>query len=162
LTLTFQLNTPRDALAKAGRELGALQAAVVSQDMSRIGDCLYNFSVSAYHVKDWLVEDPSGACPKGDVEAFVKATPSLIVCRDLCNASKHRRIRKYVPDASSVTTSAPTSFTLASAPSPAVGGRRNAPFRVKVITADGRRLEVLALGADAIAAWERFFEQHGF
>jgi hypothetical protein len=80
---------------------------------------------------------------------------------DLCNASKHRRIRKYVPIASTVLTSAPTSFVIATPPAPSLTRTLNAPFRVKVKLASGQKLEVLALGTDALAAWNTFFTQHG-
>lgn len=159
INLTFQIATPRDALEKARREFGALQAAVADQDKTRIGDCLYNFAVSVYHVKDWVIEQPSSTYSKQDVEALVKATPALLVCRDVCNASKHRNIRNYSPDASSVLTSAP-GFTLA-VTSRGAGSAPTAPkFRLKIVTKDGRRLEVLALGSGALEAWDGFFQQH--
>jgi hypothetical protein len=37
---------------------------------------------------------------------------------------------------------------------------RKPTFRVKAINVDGKRLEVLALARDAIAAWQGFFQQH--
>jgi len=160
MTLTFQLKTPQDALAKAERDFAALRDAVAAQDETRIGDCLYNFSVSVYHVRDWLTEGSPPACSKHAVDGLIKATPALLVCRDLCNASKHRSIRKYVPIASSVLTSAPTSFVISTSPAPSLIRTVKPPFRVKVKTADGVKHEVLTLGAEALAAWHGFFKQH--
>ena len=110
MTLTFDLATARDALAKARREYQALEAAVIAEDKTRIGDSLYNFSVSVYHVRDWLIENPSSTYSKADVEAHIKTSTPLLVCRDLCNASKHRKIRRYKPNTSSVTSSAAASL----------------------------------------------------
>jgi hypothetical protein len=160
MTLTFQLQTPRDALAKAKREFAGLQAAVAAQDLTRIADCLYNFSVSVYHVRDWLIQGVLPGCPKSSVEAFVKATPALMACRDLCNASKHRRITQYVPITSSVLTSA-TSFVLTTTPPKPTLQSTAAPFRVKVKMVSGQKFDVLTLGSDALAAWNSFFSQHG-
>jgi hypothetical protein len=161
VTLTFQLQTPRDALAKAHREFAALQAAVAAQDLTRIADCLYNFSVSVYHVRDWLIQGSPPACPKSTVDAFVHGTPALMACRDLCNASKHRHITQYVPVASTVLTSAPTSFVLTASPKPTLTRSTTPPFRVKVKMVNGQKFDVLTLGADALAAWDGFVKQHG-
>ena len=161
MTLTFELATARDALAKAKREYQALEEAITTQDKTRIGDCLFNFSVSVYHVKDWLIENPSSAYSKSDVEAVVNATPSLLLCRDLCNASKHRKIKRYTPNASSVTASLSSALTVVNVNLMAKPGHRKPPFRVKVIAKDGKRLEVLSLARDATAAWDAFFQQHG-
>ena len=161
MSLTFRLETPRDALAKAGREFAALQAAVAAQDETRVADCVYNFCVSVYHVKDWLTEGSPPACASSVVEVFIKGTPALLVCRDICNASKHKRIRKYVAVASSVLTSAPTSFFVVTPPAPSLTRITGSPFRVKVKMADGQKYDVLAVGSDALAAWEAFFAKHG-
>jgi hypothetical protein len=163
MALTFALATARDALAKAQRDYAALESAVLDEDRTRIGDALYNFSISVYHVKDWLIENPSPAYSKAEVEAHVKASPSLLVCRDLCNASKHRKIRKYKPETASVTTSAVAAayVTPLDIKKYTSSAQRKPTFRVKAITVDGRRLDVLTLGRDAIAAWQAFFQRHG-
>src|SRR5262245_23295321 len=140
MALTFALATAHDALAKAEREYAALESAVLA-DKTRIGDALYNFSVSVYHVKDWLIENPSPAYSKAAVEAHVKATPALLVCRDLCTASKHRKIRKYKPQTASVTASAVAALVMLLDIKKYTASPQGRPtFRVKVITTDGRRL----------------------
>jgi hypothetical protein len=145
-------------LAKAQREYQALEAAVIAEDKTRIGDCLYNFSVSVYHVRDWLIENPSSTYAKADVEAHIQASTHLLVCRDLYSASKHRNIRRYKPNTSSVTTSAAASpVTSFDVTTYITSAQRKPGFRVKAITVDRTRLEVLALGREAIAAWEAFF-----
>lgn len=161
MTLTFELETTRDALAKAHREYQSLESAITSQDRGRIGDCLYNFSVSVYHVKDWLVKIPSSTYSKSDVEDHIKANPSLLIWRDLCNASKHRKITKYQPNTDTVTTSANAVFAVPSLNLGFISAGQKSTFRVKIITADKRRLEALALAREAISAWETFFRNHG-
>ena len=70
MALTFELKSPQDVLAKVRRELAIPEAAAASQDKQRIADALYNFSVTAYHVKDWLREHP-GVSKKFRVKAVL-------------------------------------------------------------------------------------------
>jgi len=151
--LPFELKTLRDVLAKAARELDVLRSAIAAQDKSRIGDALYNFSVTAYHVKDWLIEQPGAAYTKQDVEGYVKNHQSLSTCRDLCNSSKHRNITKYIPEAIETTVSAASTIevsgpsTLKQVP---LYTTSMPPFRVKVVLSDGKRLEAVQLAEEIL------------
>lgn len=56
-------------------------------------DSLYHFFEDAYHLKDWLKNDPSVTIPAAIVEEAVKSYP-LNVCADLCNGIKHLKLTK--------------------------------------------------------------------
>jgi hypothetical protein len=56
------------------------------------GQDLFEFFVSAYHLKDALIED--GAAPKDVVEAAITSNPSLALLADLANMDKHRRLNR--------------------------------------------------------------------
>ncbi len=164
MALPFELKTPRDVLAKAKRELDVLRSAIAAQDKSRIGEALYNFSVTAYHVKDWLIEQPGAAYTKQEVEDYVRNDRSLSTCRDLCNSNKHKNITKYVPDAIETTASALSTIkvsdqsTVNQVP---LYTTSTPPFRVKVILSDGKRLEAVQLAEEILRTWEAFLLKHG-
>jgi len=161
MPLTIELKTPKDALAKARREHQELAEAISCQDKTRIGDALYNFAVSVYHVKDWLIETPSAVYTKKDVEDYLKATPALTAFRDLCNSSKHHTIHRYTPEATDVTSSSMASYSLSMPKFLPFLFRRKLAFRVKIIMTDGRRLEAISLGKQALDAWDNFFNKQG-
>jgi hypothetical protein len=163
MALTFELNSPQDVLAKVRRELAILESAAASQDKQRISDALYNFSVTAYHVKDWLREHPGASFSTTDVEDWIPQHESLSICRDICNASKHRKIKKYKPVTASLTASVMPAVSVVM--KFGEGGLSAPPtpkrFRVKAVLADGKRIDVLQVAKDAVTAWEAFFNRHG-
>ena len=50
-------------------------------------DDTFAFFVTCFHVADWLEND--GAVPKRVAKSYVARTLPLMLCRDLCNGSKH-------------------------------------------------------------------------
>ena len=156
MSLTFGLNTPRDLLEKAHREFAILESAAMMQDETQVADALFNFAVTAYHVKDWLEHHFSRSRSAIDVDAYVARSPALLICRDLCNAGKHV-VLEY---------KAVTEAVLASSESTPAGlapdGSRSAPvYRVVVVRKDGSALDSVALAAQALDDWERFFAIYG-
>lgn len=63
---------------------------VVSSDDAR--DRLINFYLDAYHLKDWIKNDPAAGAASRSVEGFVKNSASLRLCADLANGAKHLRL----------------------------------------------------------------------
>ena len=76
----FQLNTPKDMLEKAKRELTRLETADSI-------DHVYNFFVTAYHIVDYL----EGRLGELDVKA-IKAEALIVSCKDACNKAKHMKL----------------------------------------------------------------------
>ena len=89
----FELRTPRDMLDKARREHKRLTERV---DI----DNVFNFFVTAYHVKDYV--EKKASVPQIALESFL-ADPDIKDCRDLCDKAKHLTLTKRSdPDRKSV------------------------------------------------------------
>jgi hypothetical protein len=163
VSITFQLETPRDMLAKARREHSRLRDALKSQDLTHIADAIFNFAVTAYHVKDWLKASASAKYSETDVENYLQAHHQLRLCGEICNASKHKILIPPPADAMNVTTSATGTCTQATLdPNSIKLELDDAPaFRVKIVSFDGSRFEVGEFASDVLAAWEQFFSQKG-
>lgn len=162
MTITFELDSPQDLLLKARREKARLHQALVAQDRTQIADAIFNFAVTAYHVKDWLKESTSCSYTPDDVETYLHLSRVLRVCREICNASKHQKL-KLAKDTVAVTTSATTVVSIGNLHTGGVSleTEQIPTFRVKVVTLDGSRFEVMDFSAQVIAAWEQFFTHHG-
>jgi hypothetical protein len=156
MSLTIGMSTPRDLLEKAERDLSALEGAAATQDETMIGDALYNFAVTAYHIKDWLKKHRSKSYAARQVEEYVNSSMALSSCRDICNAGKHATITQYAPTTEEVTAS------LGAVTEIVMPGRLATPIkRVKIVRKDGSRHEAVELATRAIEDWKRFFDQHG-
>lgn len=56
-------------------------------------DALYRFFQDAYHLKDWIKQDPAlTSANKSDIEALFNRTIHMQITVDLCNATKHLRL----------------------------------------------------------------------
>lgn len=69
------------------RLLSALDQSVEGLGDDDVLDYLYAFCQASYHLRDWLVN--SGAATKRELEDLMEQTPSLGLCREICNGSKH-------------------------------------------------------------------------
>jgi hypothetical protein len=137
----FQLNTPKDMLEKAKRELTRLESADSI-------DHVYNFFVTAYHIVDYL----DGCLAKTDVDA-IKAEPLILFCYDACNKAKHMRLTRKRPD---VVT--PTHYKVL------IGGPPNTPDKSLerwIVWQDGTNLEVIGFARSVIAKWDELFRKQG-
>ena len=164
MTLTYGFSTPRDLLEKARRDLLKLDAAAQTDDTQAVGDALFDFAVTTFHVKDWLKEQPGAPFQPQDVEDYVASNAAISSFHDLCTAGKHRVISRYQPSTVEVLASAGPATDIAA--HFADGARSNRDLnrvviRRKVILTDGSRNEVVRLARSAIEAWDAFFRQHG-
>jgi hypothetical protein len=50
------------------------------------------FFQSCFALRDWLVE--GGLLPGSDIDKLIQADPSMRICRDVCNRSKHFRLNR--------------------------------------------------------------------
>lgn len=162
--LTFHFTTPRDLLAKLRRDLSRLNTGVSAGNRELITDCLFDFANTGYSIKEWLKRNTNVSFTVGDVEAYVKATPVLEACRDICNANKHYTITHYSPTTgnvyASVTAAAVVTITV---PTSGLGleASQQLGFRVKVLLTDGPKYEVTEFGAEVVKAWESFVAAKG-
>jgi len=162
-------SSPKELLAKAEADGAELLGAVRSQDKARARAALFNFTVTCYHVWDWV----RAYRPDLDRVATnpLRLHESLAACRDLANASKHAVLtvtrgsyKKHPPVVEDVVMSAPVS--LFRGPSSYAAGVSSGPssvppaWRFKVQLTTGRRIPVEDLVAEAIAAWTDYFARH--
>jgi len=158
MTLTLAFGSARDVLEKARRDFQRLNAAANRHSEQEVGDALFDFAVTVFHVKDWLKEQTSAPFQQEEVERFIAQSPSLSAFRDLCTASKHKEISRYNPKTAEVLASASAivDATLGSTSKPL-----HKAFVTKIVGKDSSRSEALALAATALADWDNFFRKHG-
>lgn len=67
----------------------ATSTGAISVPSAEARDDLIHFFQDAFHLKDWLRQDPATRPVTGTLDADVTADDSLTMCADLCNGSKH-------------------------------------------------------------------------
>lgn len=139
----FELKTPRDMLKKAERELIRLQA-----DFSI--DNIFNFFVTAYHVRDYVEE--ARKVSTRDLDSFF-SDPDLQACQALCNKGKHMRLSGH-PNA--MTDIASGGYGCHSFGEAAFG---EGDIR-RLFYAD-RAVDVRSLPARVIQKWDQFLLKNG-
>jgi hypothetical protein len=143
MSLVYGFSRPKDLLDKLRRERDRLDAAVKRQDDIEIADYLFNMVVTAFHIKDWLIQNQQGQnYTKSDVEEYITQTKALSTCRDLCNTGKHFIIDRYFPQTQDVYSSLGASMV------------------IKVSLSDGTKYKAVELANQAIDAWDVFFNQY--
>ncbi len=95
MKLLSYFRSSKDLLDKSLRELAKLQKAIDNSDEREIGDCVFNFFITNYHIKDWLIQ--SDNIDKKTVEKYIKNSEWLRICEDLCNSGKHFKIDRGEP-----------------------------------------------------------------
>ena len=73
-----------DRMRRSYRALA--EHATTGHDSDIARDALFHFFQDAYHLKDWIKNDPRLS---SDSEAAVRASEELQLCADRCNATKH-------------------------------------------------------------------------
>ena len=119
----------------------------VSADDCR--DTALSFFQNCYHLKDWLINDPSGAFQKNAVEHFVNANRELRLCADLCNGSKHLKLTKPPRSNESPRLGAQSVVV-------ALGADRNM-YSFAVDTTSGQ-IDALALAQQCVGLWQGFIK----
>lgn len=112
--LAFGIETPRDLLAKARREVERLEQAENwhgTDDWEPIADAAINAALTLWHITDWIANSPDPACQSAIAQIKAKRgsakTASLAVlqehvlddsnialCDALANGAKHFTIRE--------------------------------------------------------------------
>ena len=57
-------------------------------------DEVYAFFLNCYHLKDWIMNDPTVSSHSDNVENFITNDPDLSLCADICNGIKHLDLSK--------------------------------------------------------------------
>lgn len=123
-------------------------------------DRLFHFFQDAYHLKDWIKNDPEQhvgttvgvalQSARSDVEDFISRTAALTLCADLCNGSKHlvRRQHRGAAD---------TGFSTQSVTVDLGAGTVRHMWTVE---ADGTIYDVDFVVQDIVDEWERWLSTH--
>ncbi|AUT02047.1 hypothetical protein CLI64_17570 [Nostoc sp. CENA543] len=155
--LNYWYNSARDLFGKVYRDKDKLYESVNSQDHKRIADAIFNFVVTAYHLKDWLKQEATTFTPQ-DVEHYVSSHEFLSICADLCNGSKHRILTSARSTATGIGDSplkvSMTSITCSSS-IPVTG------FILVISTLEGNQYNILSWADQVVLSWEDFFTTHG-
>ena len=59
-------------------------------------DDVYSFFIHCYHISDWIIHLNRLGLGKQDLDAFIDSHDELRICADLCNGTKHCKL-KYKP-----------------------------------------------------------------
>jgi hypothetical protein len=110
-------------------------------------DAMMHFFQDAYHVKDWLKNDPNVSV---DSEAAVRASVVLEVCADQANGGKHMALNHLARHGA-----APTAQNVAIMIG--VGSAHSWPIEA----ADGTTWDADKLADDVIATWNAFLKANG-
>lgn len=149
-------DSPIQLLKKTERDKDVLLGALESGDPHRIANAVFDFSVGAYHLVDWV----KALHPEleGDVYALLESNPNIGACRDLCNACKHvfldierHSYKTHPPKISEVGESVVPNTFVASAPRTVL----------KVQFQNGDRRLVKDVAINACEVWQGFFNRHG-
>ena len=92
VTLTYGFDLPGDMLAKARRELDALENALWVQDDTAVGDAFFDIGIALTGVRDWLRLHPSASFQPSDVDAYFYGNPALNLFRDIASPTRRRRL----------------------------------------------------------------------
>lgn len=147
MSLVYGLAEAGDLLSKLRRARKRLVDAVSVENDTAIGDAIFDFVVTGYHIRDWI---KNGTKLEKEVDAFVEDSSLLQACRDICNASKHFQVDRYKPLTADVYFSAPP---LREATLGMKGG-------IKILMSDGQKFEVTEFASAVLELWEQFFESH--
>jgi hypothetical protein len=132
---------------------GVIAGTVDVGDSVNAVDALFHFLGDAYHVKDWLKNDP--AVSVSSVETAVNQFEALRLCADLCNGIKHFRLDRTsrTGDITSAITRQSVTIHLGDGP----------PFAQHAWTAEsnGKEYDVGRLADEIVTAWRSFVISQG-
>jgi hypothetical protein len=113
-------------------------------------DTVYIFFQNAFHLRDWILEDHPGL--ESDIRALFEKSRDLQLCRDICNGTKHYRL-KY-PSVDGDIAIGPE-YVPADAP-----GERPHINETWFVLAAGQRTDVFDLADRCVERWKEFLRKH--
>jgi hypothetical protein len=128
---------------------------MASSDEAR--DALFHFFQDAYHLKDWVKNDPT--VQTGSVETFVSGEVSLRFCADLCNGTKHFGLKpkKNQPPRTGDPSTAFTSESVTVRPATVGTGRLPRPaLHYWAAESGGQQYDAVTLAGDVVRTWEQW------
>lgn len=123
-------------------------------DVREIRDDLHAAFQAVWHLKDWLVNDPQVVVTKRVIEKTVDQTPELLLAADVCNGSKHLRLRGLGGRSS-------REPRLGAGKISVNAGGTSPGIRLEgqeVVMNDGTAVDAFKMLDDGIAAWRRLLK----
>jgi hypothetical protein len=145
----FFMSNPRHMFEKAKRDFDKMKANVNTETV-------FNFFVTAYHIRDY-VENQSKALRDAIFKEF-NEDKDFRMCRYICEKGKHMELTHERWKDYQFNTQHNLGGLLDGAPLDAVYLDANESYR---LVADGKEIEVIALGQQILQKWERFFKANG-
>jgi hypothetical protein len=144
----FQLRSPRDMYEKAKREFARMK-------LSPNIDTVFNFYVTAYHVKDYVEKQTT--VPETAIKAFL-ADQAFQMCGYICNKGKHLELTRSPWKDYPFKTQHNPGALFDGAPFDEVCFDASESYCLVV---DGKETNVVALGQQLLEKWEVFFKDNG-
>ncbi|MGL4501839.1 MAG: hypothetical protein ACRCU2_22410 [Planktothrix sp.] len=159
MNLTYGLNNARDLLKKLERDANKLEDEVTSDNM-------FNFIVTAYHIKDWIKNDDNNTQDIRDKARDLPASEKIINrCQDIANASKHftlNRDGQRFQITSEVTSE--QGFGVGRYSKGGFGKGEEEIIIKSLPTSDdpeGEEFNILDFKREVVKFWHKFFEENG-
>ena len=92
MTILSGWQEQHERMMRSHRRLTGIAGGQIVASSDEARDALLHFFQDAYHLKDWIRNDPSVST--SDVEDVINSTEPLQLCADLCNGTKHFRLNR--------------------------------------------------------------------
>ncbi len=162
--VNYGFGNAKDLLEKVKRDRVSLKRAINEQDEILIKDSIFNFSVAAYSIKDWLKNGHFSADKdKNEVERYINKTPMLRLCADLCNGSKHKLLtsRKETADPVESVKDSELDWSDTTLPWSNTGLPWSGCYTVRIELDSGVAVEIQEFADQVIDSWDSFFKAKG-
>jgi hypothetical protein len=142
---------------RLGRWFSRFRKTAEGRDHDRESDFYqdeaYAFFQNCFHLKDWLKNDDASSAAASDVEDFISQSPSLSLCADLANGSKHLKLTTHRVDADTKLGRRHFDLTLG-------GGVPRIAAKYEVEAA-GSKHDAFKLASACMAEWETYLKAKG-
>jgi hypothetical protein len=134
-----------------------------NRDLVGYEDDVWNFFQNAWHLKDWVKNDPDvDAAHRNEVENDVAGVEVLQICADLANRSKHLELRRKRLDADISKRSTHVHAGVVHLP---LGGASSATpgygeVILTILAADGREFGALETAEQVVAQWRNLLGKY--
>jgi len=145
----FEISHPRHLFNKAQRDFDKMKANVNT-------DTVFNFFVTAYHIKDYVKTERKDLTDV--IEKLLREDEDLGSCDYLCQKGKHLKVTaERLKGRPALGTRRFGSSRLGEA---RLGEARLGSSGTTVLIADGKPIDVVAIGQRVLEKWRRFLEEN--
>lgn len=122
------------------------------------GDIFYHFCQDAYHLKDWLINDPAVDIDSRDIEGLINDSLCLKIVADLANGAKHLTLKR--PRTGDLSTSVTDQYAK-SMRRRDTGNLRSFAYTTWWVESGGRQYDGHELAGEVLATWQNWLEGKG-